>query len=1653
MQGNANCVNPSIQWTNLRGLVNPCIVDGNCIEVELIEGAEEHCLTVIIDCEDCDQCPPVYKDICFCDENGICPGCHTCNPDTGICDPICPDKDCCDGICCDCTDDNDCPTGQICVNGTCVCPPGQKKCPDGICKECCDSTDCPPCYECVGGSCVPIVCPTGFCDPSSGDCVECYDGSQCGPNECCINNKCECCTGYYRDENGDCVEEPDCFGEEDCPDPCETCVGGECVPKVCPPGQKCVNGECVEDCCQPGAECPDGYGCINCTCVPCSELSCDNTGQQCAQAIGCGCDENGNCVPIDCDCDTVGYTIQQTPATPGTVITPGLPGLQGSATITSLSVVTGIMNHRFDVSVTGATQGTWTAFVSAGSTGQTIGSGSSASVTLQDLGMPIHPIRILFREQGTGRTGEFFFARSFGSPLSEPNVWVWEFSSQGTPGQSTGGSPGQILVCPTNADFSFSTPVVGSAVEGDINLGFSAGPDGCLVMSISGCGIWEGMIPVRCGGQKVCDIPFTYEQPQDGCCDPITDPNCPPGDGTPCEGITVVPITLAALPYFDPYQGQFEVEADFLGAGLSIEDWFYLNPTQGCWDTTANGAANDIVIQAGTPAYTVTTNITTGGCIRLGYSCELRISGCRKLQGELCLEGCDLFDVEIQENTPGTFYAALSINPPTSASFLWTLTGSGGTGTNQSFTPGAVPYTQVCVQASYTQNLITCSATDCLGQRNDVEGCKDMNACNFDAGATMNNQDLCIFVDPTYECGTFLQTNITKPAGTTVQLKLSGTSTVVSNGDTLAAGIYTLDVFVNGATSPTCTTAQFEVPTCWKCDQGTGTCNPNLSGTYDSQIICQEDCGCNASILSATRGNCNNDGTVNLDLEVTGSLDNTYSVTIVNADDNDIVLYEGNHVGPSITTGNFCPQKITVFLSAPGCGQPSSVTYTPSEVNFNTCCDCSRTASIAVSTIDDDTFGSVTVTITPSACSNLGQYRVRVRDAGGQVGSLGFFSNSSTTPFNVTVNIPGLLQPDTQYTAFLDTTDYCSNLANCIDEWQFTTVGSGECLIQIDGPVANMETGFVAISPSGAPNQIFLQAAITNATEGTFYAFEFFRKTVDVGSGCLPNFPTPLTCQELDEFYPTFVGSDGPFQADSSGIVTGSIIIPVGGDLTNRCYGVKVTDLSNSGCRVCDQDFFVYGDTLLPRSVTLDNCTYNTANDTLTVNWSSMNLNSNTVRIIVQQSTGATADPCVDAVLVDNIYSGQSGTQEFIVPQLNGQATEATVTIFDGANPEGYDPCNPDGAFDNCVTTIPACACDWSIVDIGYSNGELQIELDVECAPNLDDVEIHFDEWTLANCTGVETVDAIAPIIGITQAQADGSLIFQAVPSTVSDRFFRVRIVDASATPGCEDAYCVTIPSCGSLCTSQFVDVVSARYISVTTDGGDVIALSTGGLFTECGVAVSAVNDNIVSVIEGDLNAADSCAAGGITVSWAQTPDAQLSTSCLSMTPAAINSGGSGPFNLTFTGFTVGANPTVNTVINYINFNGAGVPSIPGGVAQTIADFIRDELETQGVYFESVDVKIAAGATTGQLDVIIVGFDTGTAVSIDTNRTDVPAAVNTVGVSNCTPIADGALTNQTAASVAVSPIPCVRITIQGASQQLDFLTQDTGNRSFDNTGC
>jgi hypothetical protein len=170
------------------------------------------CATVINTCGDPVDCGP-----CTCGTG--CPQCQTCNPATGLCDPVA------NGTGCD--DENACTQTDTCQNGVCV---GANPLADG---QCCGAPNAGT--RCQRGTCVPATATVAECQGrcGTGSVSICGQAANC-PN--CI--RCGC-AGFCPDTVGPlgpgayCVESDTgdfCppFGSTPCTTPNTICCDGTC---------------------------------------------------------------------------------------------------------------------------------------------------------------------------------------------------------------------------------------------------------------------------------------------------------------------------------------------------------------------------------------------------------------------------------------------------------------------------------------------------------------------------------------------------------------------------------------------------------------------------------------------------------------------------------------------------------------------------------------------------------------------------------------------------------------------------------------------------------------------------------------------------------------------------------------------------------------------------------------------------------------------------------------------------------------------------------------------------------------------------------------------------------------------------------------------------------------------------------------------------------------------------------------------------------------------------------------------------------------------------------------------------------------------------------------------------------------------------------
>ncbi|TVQ97852.1 MAG: hypothetical protein EA398_13900 [Deltaproteobacteria bacterium] len=182
-----------------------------------------------------------------------------------------------------CDTDRECPSGQLCEDGTCE----SAACPDIWAPVCgVDGTTWP--NECEARLNRATVLHEGECDGSSTDpsAVTC-DGPNpqgCFAGTCAVGER---CAGY--EETGLCVPSS-CLCEDGIWVCTDDCNGGSCVPISGRPTDPPVTDPPVTDPCDG----PSPAGCFSNGCP---------SGERCA-----GYEETGICVPSECTCDEHGWT-------------------------------------------------------------------------------------------------------------------------------------------------------------------------------------------------------------------------------------------------------------------------------------------------------------------------------------------------------------------------------------------------------------------------------------------------------------------------------------------------------------------------------------------------------------------------------------------------------------------------------------------------------------------------------------------------------------------------------------------------------------------------------------------------------------------------------------------------------------------------------------------------------------------------------------------------------------------------------------------------------------------------------------------------------------------------------------------------------------------------------------------------------------------------------------------------------------------------------------------------------------------------------------------------------------------------------------------------------------------------------------------------
>jgi hypothetical protein len=294
-----------------------CKVSDGYLRIQMIAyQGKYYPVRVEIRCDECEVCDPIVYDIYPASDPSDCSLCQTFDATKKLCVDKCYPKKCDPntGACLDCLPGDRGPCNQVCMNGTFGCPPELPyKGEDDCCYECYEGQDLGECLLCVGGFIVAKDCNGHPCDEIKG-CVECLADGDCAdkPNHCCnpITNKCECCEGYKKDLEGNCVKKDPCTFDSDCLGPCEKCGPDHyCYEPECPTGQtrhpitcECTSTKCFGGC-ENGRDCGPGCGCNKTTklCEPCGLFNCGQGIDACDNVLGCFCVPSLNQVCTDVD--------------------------------------------------------------------------------------------------------------------------------------------------------------------------------------------------------------------------------------------------------------------------------------------------------------------------------------------------------------------------------------------------------------------------------------------------------------------------------------------------------------------------------------------------------------------------------------------------------------------------------------------------------------------------------------------------------------------------------------------------------------------------------------------------------------------------------------------------------------------------------------------------------------------------------------------------------------------------------------------------------------------------------------------------------------------------------------------------------------------------------------------------------------------------------------------------------------------------------------------------------------------------------------------------------------------------------------------------------------------------------------------------------
>ena len=722
--------------------------------------------------------------------------------------------------------------------------------PANYCQTNADCGDCLDCQEynaaIQGGSCLPKTCPTGTVAVHNGTDCNCYPTctttADCnGVQDSCVAHP--TMTGVSYCHTCECV---DCVAGQSCGpvnDP-NACIsnGTDCFPNHC-------NGTCDQnqtldqyiaggDC---GAGSSDPCGCSNNRCISCENLAAD----ACSSALGCHL-VNGQCVSNISECrpEEAVFSLEKVFETV-TYNNAGSGCNEAAFNGTHLATSTGTFSHggsiytdtTFNFSVSNLS-GTGTWFYDSGTSQVEIGTGSSITVATSQtpINGNLNYFQVYLQENGGCNRRITFEAYSERGTNAQNLSWDTTVlsSTGGTFGSNASGSYqiARNYLCLTSTQFVYqdffqAIEVETGELNGFNNIGVQFGAPTvvngkqCVEILLSGCGTWQGKIPLRCHDDVVyVDTPVINTA---GCCE---DGSCV-GIGTPCEEPRQEELTLIADPLMDGSNGylvRIDADKSFFRSTFRCQNAFVWNTgpySEGgfIYDTAQTNHPN--LNESGNEQFTYVNFGDAGGvCVSLSIpTCFY----CLEYTAEICINECTNLDTHVEETeeTYRIYTSANITNGSINDHFPNLPTGL----VYQFIDTGNVQYLEIQKDSMYdsisgltfTNNTNSGDCTVTIDPLNDSTGCNDLSVSIVD----QLNADgsLCFYVNGG-------QPNTGSP-----------TSNFTTNGNCAAP---------NTPTSPTnCAEASLHTPTdvgCHDSNCGSNLVNFNFNLNERQGILCGSCC-------------------------------------------------------------------------------------------------------------------------------------------------------------------------------------------------------------------------------------------------------------------------------------------------------------------------------------------------------------------------------------------------------------------------------------------------------------------------------------------------------------------------------------------------------------------------------------------------------------------------------------------------------------------------------------------------------------------------------------------------------------------------------------------------------------------------------------------